>query len=115
MTRPVSDRIKERLEEFTEALESEEPIQAKFTCRRLEFRLVPQPYDPREVRQTRNLLRVSQKIFAIFLGTSVKTVQAWEQGTSTPNKMACRFMDMIRLDPDYWREVLHDQFVVKSK
>jgi putative transcriptional regulator len=115
MNRTVADRIKERLEKFTDALESGESIQDKFTCRKVEFRLEPQPYDPGKVKQTRNLLRASQRIFAIFLGTSVKTIQAWEQGTSAPNKMACRFMDQIRRDPDYWRETLRDQFVEKAK
>jgi putative transcriptional regulator len=110
----VSDRIKERLSEFTTALEGEKDIPTKFTFRKVEFRLVPLPYDPEKVKGTRRLLGVSQKIFAIFLGTSVKTIQAWEQGTNAPNKMACRFMDLIRIDPEHWREVLHDQFVVKS-
>jgi putative transcriptional regulator len=115
MNRTVADRIKERLEKFTDALESGESIEDKFTCRKVEFRLEPQPYDPSMIKQTRKLLRASQGIFAIFLGTSVKTIQAWEQGTSAPNKMACRFMDQIRRDPDYWRETLRDQFVEKAK
>jgi putative transcriptional regulator len=111
----VADRIKERLEKFTEALESGDCIQEQFTCRKVEFRLNPQPYDPRDIKKTRALMGASQKIFAIFLGTSVKTIQAWEQGTSAPNKMACRFMDLIQRDPEYWREILRDQFIVKAK
>lgn len=113
MNPTVADRIKKRLEEFTEALESGETIQNKFTCRKVEFRLKPRPYDPEAVKKTRKLLRASQKVFAMFLGTSVKTIQAWEQGTGTANKMACRFMDEIRRNPDYWRGRLSDCLVVK--
>ena len=100
----VADRIKERLGRFTEALESGECIQEQFTCRKVEFRLNPQPYDPQAVKKTRKAIRCQpEDICGFFLGTSVKTVQAWEQGTSAPNKMACRFMDLIQRDPEYWR------------
>ncbi len=53
MNKTVADRIKERLEKFTDALESGESIQDKFTCRKLEFRLKPQPYDPEKIKKTR--------------------------------------------------------------
>jgi putative transcriptional regulator len=113
MNPTVASRIRERLEEFTEALESGDAIQEKFTCRKVEFRLKPKSYDPEAVKQTRMLLRASQKVFAMFLGTSVKAVQAWEQGLATPSKMACRFMDEIRRDPKHWRERLIDSLVMK--
>ena len=45
-------------------------------------------------------------LFARFLGVSVKTVRAWEQGTNTPQEIACRLMDEILHDPDYWRKRL---------
>ena len=109
----VATRIKQRLEEFTQALESGETIQDKFTCRRIELNLKPKPYDPRAVKETRKLLKASQMVFAMFLGTSVKTIQAWEQGTGTPNKMACRFMDEIRRNPSYWLDRLNQSVVLK--
>ena len=49
----------------------------------------------------------------MFLGVSVKTVQAWEQGLQTPPKMACRFMDEIRHDPEHWIERLKEAICVK--
>jgi putative transcriptional regulator len=114
MNSTVANRIKERLEEFTNDLESGETIQAKYTCRKVEFRLKPKPYNPEAVKQTRRLLGASQKVFAMFLGTSVKTIQAWEQGIGAPpNNMACRFMDEIRRNPGYWRKRLNDSVVVK--
>ena len=114
MNPTVANRIRERLEEFTKDLENGEIIQDKYTCRKVEFNLKPMPYNPEAVKQTRRLLQASQKVFAMFLGTSVKTVQAWEQGTGNPpSKMACRFMDEIRRNPGYWRKRLKDSVVVK--
>jgi DNA-binding transcriptional regulator YiaG len=109
----VADRIKSRLEEFTNDLESGQVIQEKYTCRKVEFRLDPQPYDPAAVKRTRELLCASQRIFAAFLGVSAKTVQAWEQGVSAPPKMACRLMDQISRDPEYWRNALRELLVAK--
>ncbi len=113
MNPSVAERIKKRLEEFTQDLESGQIIQAKYTCRRVEFRLRPKPYNSAMVKKTRKLLGASQGVFAMFLGTSVKTIQAWEQGTSSPTKMACRFMDEIRRDLEHWRRRLKDSLVAK--
>jgi putative transcriptional regulator len=109
----IADRIKQRLAKFTIALEEGETIQDKFTCRRIELHLKPTPYDPKAVRQTRKALGASQAVFAILLGTSIKTVQAWEQGTGEPSKMASRFMDEIRRNPEYWIERLQESIVKK--
>src|SRR5258708_26693878 len=114
MNPTVADGIRKRLEECTRDLENGKGIQNKYTCRKVEFRLKPRPYNPHAVRQTRDLLRASQKVFAMFLGTSVKTIQAWEQGNgNAPSKMACRFMDEIRRNPAYWRKRLNESVVVK--
>jgi putative transcriptional regulator len=109
----VADRIKKRLGEFTRDLENGVVIQDKYTCRRIEIDLKPMPYDPKAVKQTRSILNASQAVFALFLGVSIKTVQAWEQGTTPPPKMACRFMDEIRHDPKYWIERLEESITVK--
>jgi len=65
------------------------------------------------VRRTRGLLRASQAVFARFLGVSVKTVRAWEQGFNVPSDMACRFMDEIRRDPSYWLRRLRSAIVAR--
>ena len=62
------------------------------------------PIRASRVLATRKLLRVSQVLFAQFLGVSPKTVRAWEQGRSEPKDIACRFMDEIQRNPDYYRE-----------
>jgi putative transcriptional regulator len=113
MNPTVADRIRTRLEAFTHDLESGKTIQDKYTCRKLEFRLKPMPYNPQAVKQTRKILQASQRVFAMFIGASVKTVQAWEQGVTPPPKMACRLMDEIRRDPDYWIARLKESVVQK--
>lgn len=111
--RPVGERIVERLKGFTEALEDDQPISKRFTCRDVEFKLRPTRYNPGLVKDTRKQLEASQAVFAQFLGVSVQTVRAWEQGVNRPSMMARRFMDEIRRDPDYWRQRLRD--VITSK
>jgi putative transcriptional regulator len=98
----VGVRIVQGLEEFVTALEKGEPVHEHFTCRQIRLDLKPTPYNARRVKETRALLGASQAIFAGFLGVSVKTIRAWEQGVNTPNGMARRFMDEIRRDPKHW-------------
>ena len=80
----------------------EKPERCTLVCRMVVLDLNPTPYDPQLVKQTRQLLRASQAMFAKFLGVKAKTVQSWEQGTQEPSDMACRFMDEIRCNPAYW-------------
>lgn len=113
MKTSVERRIIERLEGFAEALEKRRPITEQFTCRRRVLKLKPKPYDPRRVKKTRQALGVSQAVFAVFLGVSPKTVQAWERGDLSPNKMACRFMDEIQRDPAMYRTHLEEMFTTR--
>jgi putative transcriptional regulator len=79
----------------------------KYTCRRVVLKLTPQVYTAAEVKATRKMLRVSQALFAQFLGVSRKSVAAWEGGR-TPPAMACRLMDEIQRRPELWRERLNE-------
>jgi putative transcriptional regulator len=110
----VGKKIIAGLREFTEAVEGDAPIGEKFTCRTVTLDLCPIPYKPEAVKATRRLLMVSQGVFAQFLGVSVRSVRAWEQGQNEPSDMACRFMDEIRRNPDYWRKRLRDSVRVKT-
>ena len=106
-------QIIQGLQEFTEALEKGEDITKKFRCHTICLDLAPQPYNAKKVKYVRNLLEASQTIFARLLGVSVKTVRSWEQGINTPSGMACRFMDEIQRDPQYWIKRLQQTVVVK--
>jgi putative transcriptional regulator len=95
------------LEGFCDSLKSGEKIEKKYTVRRVVLNLVPQPYTAKQVKGVRKLLNVSQGVFAQLLGVSIKTVQKWETET-TPSDMACRFMDEICNNPEYWKQRLRD-------
>lgn len=110
----VADDIISGLEDFVAALQSDGPICETFTCRKIVLDLHPQKYGPDAVKSVRKLLRVSQVLFAQFLGVSPKTVRAWEQGKVAPGDMACRFLDEIKRNPDYWRKRLAESVIVKE-
>lgn len=109
----VGAKIIEGLSELTDALEKGEQITTRFTCRTVMLDLEPMAYGPEAVKGTRRLLRVSQGIFAQFLGVSAKSVRSWEQGINTPSDIACRFMDEIQRNPDFWRKRLKESVRIK--
>jgi putative transcriptional regulator len=111
----VADRILERLQGFAEALERGEKIAETFTCRKIVLDLKPLSYTPAAVKAVRGSLHVSQAVFAQLLGVSVRTVQAWECGKTTPSEMACRWLDEIKRDPTYWLERLRQAIVPKKR
>src|SRR5438105_1880530 len=113
MRESIADRVLKRLQEFTETLERGERIAERFTCRRVELNIEPGHYTPAMVKDARELLSVSQGVFAKFLGVRVKTICSWEQGINTPSGMACRFLDEIRLNPKYWRKRLQESTRLK--
>ena len=110
----LASEIVNGLNELKEALQSGDPIGDLFTCRKvtLDIRLIP--YPPKMVKATRMLLRVSQPVFAQFIGMSAAAVKAWEQGRTEPPDIACRFMDEIQRNPEYWRRRLRESIQVKS-
>jgi putative transcriptional regulator len=103
----VERDLVEGLEEFVSDLKSGTPIEKKYTCRRIILDLEPQAYTAKDVKSTRKLLNASQALFAQFLGVSVKAVRKWESGQA-PSEMACRFMDEIRRNPEYWHKRLRE-------
>lgn len=54
---------------------------------------------PSEIKELRQSLSMSQVSFAIVMGVSTKTVEAWEAGTNMPNGPARRFMQALKNDP----------------
>lgn len=104
MSESAEDRIVRGLEEFANALERGEQIEERFTCRKVVLDLHPTQYDSESVKEVRLLLGMSQALFAQFLGASPSCVRGWEQGQRKPDSMACRFLDEIRKNPQYWRE-----------
>jgi putative transcriptional regulator len=112
--RTVGQEILDSLSEFKAALEQGKPVRERFTIRKVTLDLEPKVYQPADILQTRKLLHASQPIFAKFLGVSVQTIRAWEQGDKSPRDVARRFMDEIRRDPEYWRKRLRSVIRVKA-
>jgi putative transcriptional regulator len=90
------------LQGFADALEAGIETE-RYTIRTVKADLAPQVYDAVRVRKTRELLGMSQAVFALFLGVSRGTVRQWEQGDRPPAPIACRMMDEIWAAPDHWR------------
>lgn len=89
-------------------VEAGEAITKRFTCRTVRLRLTPPAYGPKQVKQTRQKLGASQAIVAEFLGASISAEQDWELGLKPPHGAACRLMDEIRRDPQYWIKWLQE-------
>jgi len=104
----IGAEILEALEEVRDAVKSGEPLEQRFTVRSFRFDLRPRDYGPSVVQSVRQLLGLSQPLFADFLGVDASTVRSWEQGTRLPSPIARRFMDEITANPDYWRGRLRD-------
>lgn len=100
----AEEKIIQGLESFADALESGEDITERFTCRKVVLDLAPISYSPAMVKEARSKLGVSQALFAQFIGASLSSVRAWEQGDREPSQVACRFMDEIVNDPETFRK-----------
>ncbi len=102
----LGDKIVAGLTEFRDALATGQPIEKRFTVRTVELNLKSRQYDAKSVRRTRLGLNVSQAVFARIVGASVDTIEAWEQGQREPTPMACRLLDEINRNREYWLDVL---------
>lgn len=55
---------------------------------------------PDVVRETREALHMSRRVFAFKLGVNPRTLERWEQGRSKPNKQAAALIWLVRKYPD---------------
>ena len=101
-------QIVEDLTLLRDTLRDGTPVGKKFTLRTVELRLEPQPYDAEAVKRTRQVLGVSQAVFAKLLGASTDTVQSWEQGVRDPCPMACRLLDLMNGHREHWLDVIKE-------
>ncbi len=51
---------------------------------------------PQEIREIRQALGISQERFASILGTTVVTVNRWENGKTTPSRLYIRELKEVR-------------------
>lgn len=50
---------------------------------------------PREIKSLRLREKVSQSVFALYLNTSVSTVQQWERGEKHPRGISLKMLNLI--------------------
>jgi putative transcriptional regulator len=50
---------------------------------------------PREIKSLRLREKVSQGVFALYLNTSVSTVQQWERGEKHPRVVALKMLNLV--------------------
>lgn len=68
--------------------------------RRQKFEISPvKEFSKSEIKSLRAKLELTQIAFAQILGVSIKTVEAWEKGTNSPNGPARRIIGMLKEDP----------------
>lgn len=56
-------------------------------------------YEASEIKAIRNGLGMTQAVFALFMGVSKKTVEAWEAGRNMADGPARRLLAMAQADP----------------
>ncbi len=81
---------------MTEALEH---AGGKRTLRVTSLPRPPRHLSSDEISKIRSKMKLSQSVFALYLNVSVKTVQAWEQGTRTPSDAALKLLSIAKNNP----------------
>ena len=64
-----------------------------------QVKIIPvKEFTSEEIKDIRHKSKMSQKVFAGFMGVSNKTIEAWEAGTKRPSGTARRLLSMIETD-----------------
>lgn len=64
--------------------------------------VLPLPsFTPREIKQIRVNAKMTQALFAKYMGVSVKTVEAWECGKNQPVGAARRLLALTKENPSF--------------
>lgn len=110
---PAGERIVAAFEEAIGAMRAGAPTPQgrRLTARTYRVDFASPNYGPADVLRVRELLAMSQVVFAQFLGVDTNTVRSWEQGTRPPSPMACRFLAEIEAEPRHWRRRIARQAV----
>ncbi len=64
---------------------------------------IPEEIDVRKIHES---LGMSQSEFAAYFGFSVRTLQEWVQGRSSPRGVAKNFLILLQREPELVRNVL---------
>jgi|SRR5579864_902473 len=114
----LSPRVEEMvagLHELCDSLEAGKPLEQVATVRTYRIDFAPPELSSAEIRSIREVLGLSQALFADFLGVGLPTIRSWEQGQRVPSALARRFLGEIRADANYWRQKLARATVRKDE
>ena len=104
----IWDSVADELNQLAAAVSEGGPLPAGFTVRTVRVS-GPPAVAAADVKAGRESLRVSQSVFARFLGVSAQTVKAWEQGTRKPVGAARRLLADVLHHPDHWAARLREE------
>lgn len=91
----VYDSIMQGLNEAVEYTEGNQKI-----ARVERIKVIPiYNYNATEIKTIRGELGMTQSVFALVMGVSKKTVEAWEQGINTPSGSSCRLLYFYKMNP----------------
>jgi putative transcriptional regulator len=81
------------------------------TAQKKIYTIVPvKEYSNKEIREIRMKAGMTQSVFALYMGVSKKTVEAWEGGRSHPNGSAFRLLEVLSTsDPNVTDYVVVDE------
>lgn len=104
--RNLGNEIIADLKDLHATLKSGRPLREKYTVRTVRTISQPSGYTAATVKATRELVGVSQPVFASMLGVSAALVRSWECGQRKPAPIARRLLDIIRTKPAEWRAMV---------
>ncbi len=59
-------------------------------------------FTPDEIKALRHATKMPQRMFALCLGVSQKSIEAWESGRSHPDGAARRLLGLLQIDSDFF-------------
>jgi putative transcriptional regulator len=90
------------LQDLNEAVRRE---QGKTAARKTKPAVKPvAEFDTDAIRGIRRKTGLSQVMFALSLGVSPKTVEAWECGRNRPEGASRRLLEIVQTNPDFLRQ-----------
>lgn len=96
------DLLKEGLEEALEFHKGK----IKLRTRVVVLPDAPKRYTPKNIKDLRTKLKLTQYELSTWLNVSLNTIQAWEQGTRIPSQASLRLLEMFDKDFSFVKEVL---------
>ena len=101
----IGPELVRRMKEFTEQLatvDGLDELSSVVTVRVPKRNLTPPTFTGTEVQAIRKALKVSQPIFAEFLGVSTAAVRDWEQDINQASGLLCRILVEMQRNPKHW-------------